>query len=218
MRVIVYTAQVGYQDRIFFREGRPLTYDWMGIKVPSRPGQSSRMRAREIKIMGHQFVPEDYDVYVWIDSTEYLKVDIVPYIEKYLVGVDWITLSEDPQYGPTLYENAQAAIDCKRIPKEAVDKHIEKCRQEDIPDDAPSVRTSLLIRRRNAKTEAISELWLKDLKSFSPDGFGDQISLAYIASRHKVKINQIPWTEWWKMADHIYWESTPTELFRDDEA
>lgn len=190
-RIVIYTAQVGYTDRIFLREPEPFTCDWIAFKYV--PVEKSRQLSREIKILGHKWLPRRYNIYVWIDSTEFFIDDVRPYVEAYLANADWCTLTEDPKYGATLYESAWADVKSGRNSESAVERQLARYRSEHVPVDTPVYQNSMIMRRMTPEVMRVSEAWWQEYNlSTDPEiGFGDQAAFAYVAWKSGIKVNRV---------------------------
>lgn len=207
-RIVIYTAQVGYTKKIELHRPYNCPVDWKGIHLSAT--NFSRQDSRKIKILGHEYVDKDYDIYIWIDSTEFFIDDVRPYVKKYLSDADWCTLTEQPKYGTTLYKNAQASVDVGRNSPGTVRLQLERYREEGVPEDTPVYQNSMVMRRRTPKVTKVSEAWWQEYNlSIHPDiGFGDQTAFAYVAWKSGIRVNrmsyedqrnligQIPYTGW----------------------
>lgn len=216
--IVIYTAQVGYVDRVKLYEPKPFTVDWLGFKRTGR--KYSRQVARRIKMLGHQYVPEEYDIYIWVDSKERVVSDIRPYVEKYLSDTDWCCMTEYRQYGTDLYDAAWSDVANNRNSEEFVKKQLGSYKREGLPRDVPIYKTPCVMRRRTPEVIKQSDEWYREwVKWQDPEyGFGDQVALAYVAWKMKIKISRMPIREMHRLIDRTPWTDDPAEFMTNEGA
>lgn len=214
--IVIYTCQVGYVDRVKLYEPRIFSVDWIGFKKTKR--EFSRQEARKMKMVGHRYIPEEYDIYIWVDSKEEVISDIRPYVEKYLKDADWCCSTELPQYGTNIYTAALADVNNFRNSEEAVTKQLNRYRKEGVPGDFPIFKTPIVMRRRTPEVIEASEVWYEEyLRTQDPEyGFGDQVTLAYTSWKKKFRINRMTTREMYKVINRTPWTSDPNEFMRNE--
>lgn len=147
--------------------------------TPDNP--DPRRVARKIKILApFDYLPSDYDWYVWIDGTISIKEDIKKLIDNFVeVDTEMLVLAHPERQ--TIREELEICRKLKLSNKEILDRHENEIQWYLNNETLRLVETKVLFRRSSPQVEEFSRQWYNMLNNFS---VRDQLSFTPILSKY----------------------------------
>ncbi len=203
LKIEVITANVGGKD--FLREDQVMG-DAKFICYTDNPDAKSdvwemrkaydlfkdpRRNSRIHKILIHKY--SDADITIWIDANSRFIMTPEEAVEKYLGDYDVVMFRHGGR--DCIYDEA---MEVARLGLDDVELIIEQAKyyeDRDFPKHRGLMSGFFIIRRNNAKTQALNEAWWADYCRFCRR---DQISFMPAVDKSGVRINPIPekWVQW----------------------
>ena len=149
---------------------RPNFQGWENIVLP--PSDHPRRAAKEMKILPHRFFP-DADFSLWMDGSFSLNYAPAWLIEQGLQDAD-IALYPHPYRFETIYDEAQAVIDCGLDDPAIVRAQVQRYRELGFPKTGPLYFGGVILRRHSPAMTEFNEAWWHEIQTGS---IRDQLSL-----------------------------------------
>lgn len=105
---------------------------------------------RVVKTCPHKWLPEEYDVSVWIDGSFQVIGDVVKFVQQYDLEKSPLYTRVHPQRR-CIYEEGEACISLKKDSRETIEAQLERYRAEGYPERAGMAETGILLRKHNDK-------------------------------------------------------------------
>ena len=149
---------------------RPNAQSWENIVVSSP--EHPRRAAKQIKILPHRYFPEA-TASLWLDGS--LSLNYAPaWLVEHALGDADIALYPHPFRFETIYDEAQAVIDCGLDDPTIVRAQVGRYRALGFPKTGPLYYGGILLRRHSPAMEEFNESWWKEIQDGS---IRDQLSL-----------------------------------------
>ncbi len=144
--------------------------------------------ARRVKVLPHLFLPKQYEISVWVDSSLSLKRLTAETIEALLSGGDIAVTRHNMR--TCIYDEAQAVLDVKYETASRVERQMARYRTMGFPDHFGLHATMFLARRHLTEAGmAFNIEWWSELSRFSKR---DQLSFDYVRWRHPgIRVNTL---------------------------
>lgn len=213
-RICVYTCITGdYDDLqpIYHEEG--IDYicftnnmylksdDWKIIHIEDHDGLGNMMLSREIKIVGHSFIRENYDISIWIDGAIQVRNSIKDFLEQYCHMNKSNMACFKHSVRDCMYEEAVACVIGRKENRERVIPWLDFMKREKFPEHFGLAECTVLIRRHNNElVNRTMQLWFELLKKYAKR---DQLSFPYSIKKTGLEVQWIdlnvfenPWFFW----------------------
>ncbi|MDE1159670.1 MAG: DUF616 domain-containing protein [Neorhizobium sp.] len=144
--------------------------------------------ARRVKVLPHLFLPKQYEISVWVDSSLSMKQLTAAAIETLLAGADIAVTRHNMR--TCIYDEAKAVLDVKYETASRVERQIARYRAMGFPEYFGLHATMFLVRRHLSEAGMAFNLeWWSELSRFSKR---DQLSFDYVRWRHPgIKVNTL---------------------------
>jgi hypothetical protein len=135
------------------------------------------------KILAHKFLPKDAEYSIYHDCNYQLRVSPNEIIDLVAYEQQWASYRHPAR--SCVYDEARIVMEhCPLIPRDEVQRQIERYRAEGFPEKAGLWANGFLVRRHTPEVAALNEAWWNVFK----DGCArDQ--LAFPVARHAMKAN-----------------------------
>ena len=179
-------------DYICFTNNKNIKSDtWKVIQI-DEPNIDNHKLARKIKIIGHPYIEENYDISLWMDARIVFTTKISDFIDKFLKDQPMACCLHNSRN--CIYEEAKACLRLKKDTKENILKIVNFLKEENYPKDNGLYETTILIRKvHDKKVKETMELWLKMIMDYCKR---DQLSFNYCISKTGLKLDDININVW----------------------
>lgn len=201
-KICVYTCITGdydelqpvYQeegiDYICFTNNRNLkSAEWKIIYIEDNNNLGNMLLSREIKIIGHPFLKEKYDISIWIDGSVQVRNSIKDFLKQYCETDKFNMACFKHSVRDCVYEEAVACIVGRKEDKENLLPVLEMLREEKYPAHYGLAECTVLIRRHNnVLVKQAMQLWFELLKKYAKR---DQLYFPYVIRNMELNIQWI---------------------------
>ena len=184
-KIVVYTVLTGSYDNVnevlykedgvdylLFTNNPTLTSTtWKIIMIKS--SLDSLLLSREIKMLPHKFLRDEYDFSIYIDANAVIYGEITE-LTRYLWGNKSLAVSQHSER-KSIKEEIEACVTLKGIDRAEAEKQYEKYLRNGFKDDKPLLECGILVRRH--KDEKLQELMKAWFEEFNNGVKRDQLSL-----------------------------------------
>jgi len=162
-----YVRYVRYVDQPM---KRPDAQGWENIRLTT--SDHPRRTAKQIKILPHRCFP-DATVSLWMDGS--FSLNYAPaWLAEHGLGDADIALYPHPYRHETIYDEAQAVMDCGLDDPAIVRAQVQRYRELGFPKTGPLYFGGILLRRHSPAMEEFNEAWWREIEQGS---IRDQLSL-----------------------------------------
>lgn len=175
----------GCGQMIPVRNGQFIKNDFYQIKKINLGSLTAVMRQRSVKICIPDEIFNNYEYSVYVDCKRPKEVDFDYLLSCMEPGSDFVTrrhMRRDCAYDEGFY-----CINKKKDSEAIIRKQLRFYGSEGFPIHNGLYATFIILRRHTKRLKEFSELWWKQIETYS---FRDQISLPYVAWKHSMKISR----------------------------
>lgn len=177
----------GCHQEIPVRKGRFVQNDFYEIKKMNISDMLPIKKNRMVKILIPDELFDNYEYSVYVDCKRPKRVDFGAFLKSLKPGSDFMT-REHKMRDCVYYEGEYVANKERTHPvlKAEIEKQLVFYKKMKYPAHNGLYNNSILFRRHTEKMKEFSLLWWKQIEKYS---YRDQVSLPYVAWKHKVKIS-----------------------------
>ncbi len=201
-RICVYTCITGnyddlqpvYQeegiDYLCFTNNKDLeSDDWKIIYIEDTDCLGNMMLSRQIKMIGHPFIEENYDISIWMDGAVQVRAEMGSFLEQ-CCGMDKHHMAcFRHSVRDCAYEEAAACIIGRKEQKENIIPLLDFLREEKFPEHYGLAECTVLIRRHNEEdVKKAMRLWFELLIKYAKR---DQLSFPYSIKKTGLQVQWI---------------------------
>lgn len=188
MEKVIYTAIIGNYEEL--KEPDFITPGWKYVCFtdqpfksntweirPIEPGPQPQRKAREIKILFHNYVQADQ--IIWADGSFRIYANLDTFWNKHF-NLDFSAPSHPLRQ--CVYQEAQICIKNKRGPEEEITPQIQHYAKIGIPPRNGLIGSGILLRKASPECISLCEDWHEEVKQWSTR---DQLAFANISRGRK---------------------------------
>lgn len=206
-RICVYTCIAGDYDElkevivkekgidyICFTNNKKITSkSWKIIYIEDK-NLDNHYLSRKIKMLGHPYIDENYDLSIWIDASIIFKKSVIEFLDEYF-DLDKGLLASCKHFARnSIKEEAEVCIRYQKDSKDKINKLLSFYEKEHFQDDLGLLEMTLIIKRhKDPLVKKTMNLWFNMILKYSKR---DQLSFMYCLSVTKLPFIVIPLDVW----------------------
>lgn len=201
-RICVYTCITGnydelqpvYQeegiDYLCFTDNKDLeSKGWKIIYIEDIERLGNMMLSRQIKMTGHPFLEENYDISIWIDGAVQVRDEISNFLEQCCRMDKYHMACFRHSMRDCVYEESAACIIGRKEQRENIIPLLDFLREEKFPEHYGLAECTVLIRRHNEEdVKRTMRIWFELLKNYAKR---DQLSFPYSIKKTGLQVQWI---------------------------
>ncbi len=201
-KICVYTCITGdydklqpiYQeegiDYICFTSNKKLqSDDWKIIYIEDDNHLGNMMLSRKIKILGHEYLRERYDISIWVDGAIQVRNKIKEFLNLYCDMEYYNMACFKHSVRDCVYEEAVACIIGRKEKKENIIPLLDRLKEEKFPNHFGLAECGVLIRRHNnTLVMDTMKVWFDLMVNYVKR---DQLSFPYCLNKMDLKVKWI---------------------------
>lgn len=177
-------------DYLCFTNNKNLKSDTWKIILIEDSHLNNQQLFRKIKILGHSYIFENYDISVWIEPTVVFRQKVEDFVKTYLKDNSFAAFTHSKS------ANDEAAVCCRKgkDTKQEVLEITDFLKKEKFPKNNSLYETEVLIKKHHEKqVTKTMELWFDTVCKYS---MMNQLSLEYSIWKTGMKIDTINLNIW----------------------
>lgn len=206
-KICVYTCITGEYDNIhevevveknidylLFTNNRNIkSTTWKVIYIDDEK-LDNHLLSRKIKILGHPYINENYDISVWMDASVVFKKKVSLFVKKYFDNKKAPFSSFKHHSRDCIYDEAIECLKVRKDSKEKILETVEYLKKDNYPKNNGLYEMTVFIKEHNNKTVIKTmNMWFDMLCKHSKR---DQLSFMYCVWKTGLKINTIDLNVW----------------------
>ncbi|MBQ9023726.1 MAG: DUF616 domain-containing protein [Bacilli bacterium] len=179
-------------DYICFTNNKNIKSDtWKIIYIENDKLDNHRL-SRKIKMLGHPYISENYNISVWMDAGVVFKKKVTDFVKMYLKDNSFASFKHSSRN--CIYEEANECIKLRKDSKENVLKILEFLKKEKYPKNNGLYEMTVFIKKHNDPIVIKTmNLWFDIVCKYSKR---DQLSFMYCVWKTGMKIDDINLNVW----------------------
>lgn len=146
--------------------------------------RSPRRNARMHKVLSHQFIPEEYSI--WMDANVALKVPARQLVDDYLGEADIAVFKHRTR--SCTYDEAERCRVLGADSAEIIDEQVRHYKNSGLPSRLGLAETSVVVRRNSEQIMRFNNAWWGEICRYS---VRDQISFMFAVQEIGLKVHYI---------------------------
>lgn len=181
-------------DYLCFTNNKKLKSNtWKIIYIEDEKLDNQRL-SRKIKMLGHPYILEHYEISVWMDASVIFKSSINDFVKKYFDSKKAPFSAFVHHSRNCIYEEANACIKARKDTRENIERHINFLKQENYPKNNGLYEMTVFIKEHNNPiVKETMRLWFQMICNYSKR---DQLSFMYCVWKTGMKVNPIFLNVW----------------------
>ena len=160
---------------------------WKIIQVKD-PSLTSEKLSRKVKIMQHEFLPEQYETSIFVDARFTIKTDLNIFCEEYLKHYGIAVMLHNRRN--CAYEEGDYVVNQGLVSPNKIQMQLSHYKADGFPKRFGLFAPGIMIRKcGNIKVDKMMMDWWEEIKKYT---YRDQVSLAYILWKNKVDFGIMP--------------------------
>ena len=181
-------------DYVCFTNNREITSSTWKIIYIDDGILNNHYLSRKIKMLGHPYIEDNYDLSIWIDASIIFKQSVKEFIKKYFDLEKDLIAACKHSVRNSITEEAEACIKYKEDNRELIEKLLNFYKKEKFKDDLGLLEMTLIIKRHNNKlVKETMKLWFDMIINYSRR---DQLSFMYCIYKTNLPFKVIPLNVW----------------------
>ena len=179
-------------DYICFTNNRKIkSTDWKIIYIEDENLDNHRL-SRKLKMLGHPYISENYNISVWMDARIIFKKKVVDFVKTYLKNNSFAAIRHHARN--CIYEEAEACLKLKKDTKANILKTINYLKKEEYPEQNGLYEMTVFIKKHNDPLVIRTMfMWFNMICNYSKR---DQLSFMYCVWKTGLKIDDINLNVW----------------------
>ena len=178
----------GCHQKIPVRGNRHIKNDFYEVIKMDTDHLSPVRKQRQVKICIPDEIFDNYEYSVYVDCKRPLAADFEWLLSFLIPDSDFATRLHRRKRD-CIYEEGKICIERGMDNHEDISRQLDFYRSEEYPVHNGLYWTTILFRRHTERLKTFSMFWWKQLEEYS---HRDQISLPYVAWKHRMKISVCP--------------------------
>ncbi len=176
-------------DYICFTNNPGLKSDTWEIISIENDGLDNIRLARKIKIIGHPFIDENYDLSIWVDGAIKITGSIKEFVEKECYINNYVLSVFKHSKRNNVYDEAVACVYNRRADLSMVKNEIEFIKSEGFQDDNGLIESTVFYKEHNQPiVKQTMKYWFDLILRYTTR---DQIAFNYAIYKSGIKVNWI---------------------------
>ena len=179
-------------DYVCFTNNKKITSnEWKVIYIEDNTLDNCRL-ARKLKMLGHPYISENYNISVWMDARIIFKKKVVDFVKTYLKNNSFAAIRHHARN--CIYEEAEACLKLKKDSKSNILKTIKFLKSENYPEQNGLYEMTVFIKKHNDPLVIRTMfMWFNMICNYSKR---DQLSFMYCVWKTGLKIDDINLNVW----------------------
>lgn len=158
---------------------------WHIINISDDELDNTRL-ARKIKILGNDYINENYDISIWIDAAMTFKISPIDYVYNICQIDKYDIVAFKHHLRDCIYEEAKVCINLKNDDVDTINKQMDKYKKNNYPANNGLIESGVIVKKHNKKNvQKLMKFWFNEVKNYSKR---DQLSFNYSLENNPVKI------------------------------
>ncbi|MDD3048721.1 MAG: DUF616 domain-containing protein [Bacilli bacterium] len=178
-------------DYICFTNNKNLfSNTWKVICLENEEKLNDHLLSRKIKILGHPYILDNYDISIYIDGSISMKKSIKTFMKKYVSFKEYNFIGFVHSKRDCIYDEAKACIALKKDIQSKIELQMKKYRKEGYPEHNGLIEATILFRKLNDPlVMKTMKMWFEQVSKYSKK---DQLSFNYCINKTGLKWGKIP--------------------------
>lgn len=135
--------------------------------------------ARKIKILGHPYIQDNYDISIWVDGAFYFNTNVSKFLNDFCDFDKYSMFIPRHSVRDCIYDEAIACYQGRKESKDIIQKGINFLEKNNYPHHTGLVESGVIVRKHNdIQVIKVMNDWFNVIKKFSKR---DQLSFNYCA-------------------------------------
>lgn len=181
-------------DYICFTNNKEISSsNWKVIYIEDEK-LSNHYLSRKLKMIGHPYIDNNYDLSIWIDASIMFKKSVNEFLLEYFdLSTDLLAACKHNTRN-SIREEAAACIKYKKDSEDLINSLLQFYEKEKFPDNLGLLEMTLIVKRHNdSLVKKTMNLWYDMLLKYSKR---DQLSFMYCLYKTKLPFKVIPLNVW----------------------
>lgn len=181
-------------DYICFTDNKYLSSStWKIIYIEDKT-LTAHYLSRKIKMLGHPYIDENYDLSIWIDASIIFKRSVNEFLGDFFDIKNDLLAACKHNCRNSIKEEALECIRLAKDNEDIIKKQLKLYEEEKFPDNLGLLEMTLIIKRHNNElVKRTMKLWFDMILKYSKR---DQLSFMYCLYKTKLPFKIIPLNVW----------------------
>lgn len=214
-KICVYTCITGEYDSVkevihekgidyycFTNNKNLISNSWKIIYIENNNYDNIRL-ARKIKILGHDIINKDYDIFIWIDGSVNIISSLYEFIQKYVINDFDIIAFKHSKRNKVIEEGIQCAY-YRKDDVSIIRDELNYIFDDGFKDDNGLIESTVYVKKNNKIVKETMDYWFSLVNKYSTrDQLGFNYSIYKTGARVKWVNENVFNNRWFQWENHL---------------